>query len=42
MRGVLDEARPDRVLVQGDTTTVLATAMAAFYRGFPWATSRPG
>ena len=35
MRGVLDEARPDRVLVQGDTTTVLATAMAAFYARIP-------
>jgi UDP-N-acetylglucosamine 2-epimerase (non-hydrolysing) len=35
MRGVLDEARPDRVLVQGDTTTVLATAMAAFYARVP-------
>ena len=35
MRGVLDEARPDRVLVQGDTTTVLATAMASFYARIP-------
>ena len=35
MRGVLDEARPDRVLVQGDTTTVLASAMAAFYAKIP-------
>ena len=35
MGGVLDEARPDRVLVQGDTTTVLATAMAAFYARIP-------
>ncbi len=33
MGRVLAEARPDRVLVQGDTTTVLATAMAAFYAG---------
>jgi len=35
----LDEAferyRPDCVLAQGDTTTVLATAMAAFYRRVP-------
>ena len=35
MGGVLAEARPDRVLVQGDTTTVLATAMAAFYAKIP-------
>ena len=35
MRRVLDEARPDRVLVQGDTTTVLATAMASFYAKIP-------
>lgn len=32
---VLDHVRPDRVLVQGDTTTAMATAMAAFYRGIP-------
>ncbi len=30
-----DAARPDLVLVQGDTTTVLCAAMAAFYRGIP-------
>ena len=35
MRGVLDEARPDAVVVQGDTTTVMATALAAFYREIP-------
>ena len=35
MRRVLDEARPDRVLVQGDTATVLATALAAFYAKIP-------
>ena len=35
MRGVLAEAKPERVLVQGDTTTVLATALAAFYAGIP-------
>ena len=35
MRGVLAEVKPDRVLVQGDTTTVLATALAAFYARIP-------
>ena len=30
---VLKEERPDLVLIQGDTTTVMATAMAAFYQG---------
>ena len=35
MRSVLAEARPERVLVQGDTTTVLATALAAFYARVP-------
>ncbi len=29
---VIDEARPDWVIVQGDTTTAFATALAAFYR----------
>jgi len=32
---VLDECRPDRVLVHGDTTTTFATALAAFYRKIP-------
>ena len=31
----LDAERPDVVLVQGDTTTVFATALAAFYRHIP-------
>ncbi len=30
---VLDLVRPDWVLVQGDTTTVMAASLAAFYRG---------
>ena len=35
MRSVLDEVKPDVVLVHGDTTTSMAAAMAAFYRQIP-------
>ena len=35
MRAVLDEAKPDVVLVHGDTTTSMAAALAAFYRQIP-------
>lgn len=35
MTGHLKEQRPDAVLVQGDTTTVFAAAIAAFYEGIP-------
>lgn len=35
MRDVLDQARPDVVLVHGDTTTSTAAALAAFYRQIP-------
>ena len=35
MRDILDEARPDVVLVHGDTTTSMAAALAAFYRQIP-------
>jgi len=35
MRDVLDKVKPDVVLVHGDTTTSMATAMAAFYRQIP-------
>ena len=35
MRAVLDQARPDVVLVHGDTTTSMAAALAAFYRQIP-------
>lgn len=38
MRGVrtaIAEERPDRILVQGDTTTTFAAGMAAFYGGVP-------
>ena len=32
---VLDEYKPDRILVHGDTTTTFAAALAAFYRKIP-------
>jgi UDP-N-acetylglucosamine 2-epimerase (non-hydrolysing) len=35
MRCVFSEHKPDAVLVHGDTTTTLATAMAGFYAGVP-------
>jgi UDP-N-acetylglucosamine 2-epimerase (non-hydrolysing) len=35
MRDVLHEAKPDLVLVHGDTTTSTATALAAFYQQIP-------
>lgn len=35
MRDVLDKAKPDVVLVHGDTTTSTATAIAAFYKQIP-------
>ena len=35
MLGVLDDFKPDRVLVHGDTTTTFAAALAAFYRRIP-------
>jgi UDP-N-acetylglucosamine 2-epimerase len=35
MTPVLEELRPDIVLVHGDTSTTLATAMAAFYARIP-------
>ncbi|QJB32381.1 UDP-N-acetylglucosamine 2-epimerase (non-hydrolyzing) [Chitinophaga oryzae] len=35
MREVLDDAKPDVVLVHGDTTTSTAAAMAAFYKQIP-------
>lgn len=35
MRAVFSQEKPDVVLVHGDTTTTLATAMAGFYAGVP-------
>lgn len=35
LRSVLSEARPDMVLVHGDTTTTLASALAAYYQKIP-------
>lgn len=35
MREVLDEVKPDVVLVHGDTTTSTAAALAAFYKQIP-------
>lgn len=35
LEGVLRQAKPDRILVQGDTTTTMAAALAAFYARVP-------
>lgn len=35
MKQVFDEAKPDIVLVHGDTTTTLATSLSAFYAKIP-------
>lgn len=35
LKGVLDDFKPDVVLVHGDTTTTLATSLAAFYQRIP-------
>lgn len=32
---VLDQMRPDRLVIQGDTTTAMASALAAYYRRVP-------
>ena len=32
---VIDRSQPDRVMVQGDTTTAMAAALSAFYRKLP-------
>jgi UDP-N-acetylglucosamine 2-epimerase (non-hydrolysing) len=33
--GVMDEVKPDRVIVQGDTATAMVGALAAYYRKIP-------
>ncbi|ESZ37027.1 MULTISPECIES: UDP-N-acetylglucosamine 2-epimerase (non-hydrolyzing) [unclassified Mesorhizobium] len=35
MAGVLEKAKPDIVVVQGDTTTAMTAALAAFYKHIP-------
>ena len=35
VQGVIQDCRPDRVLVQGDTTTTFAAGLAAFYEKVP-------
>ncbi len=35
LTGVLAEAKPDRILVHGDTTTTMAASLAAFYHKIP-------
>lgn len=35
MAEVLEEERPDRVIVQGDTTSAMTTALASFYQSIP-------
>ncbi|MER8705280.1 UDP-N-acetylglucosamine 2-epimerase (non-hydrolyzing) [Mesorhizobium sp. M1088] len=35
MAEVLDKAKPDIIMVQGDTTTAMAAALAAFYKRIP-------
>lgn len=35
MERILDDAKPDIVMVQGDTTTAMAASLAAFYKRIP-------
>jgi UDP-N-acetylglucosamine 2-epimerase len=35
LAGILEELKPDRILVQGDTTTTMAASLAAFYARVP-------
>jgi UDP-N-acetylglucosamine 2-epimerase (non-hydrolysing) len=35
MKGVLEDLKPDIVLVHGDTTTTMATSLACFYKQIP-------
>ncbi len=36
MKNLLEEVKPDVVLVHGDTTTAFASALAAFYKNIPY------
>jgi len=38
---ILQQDRPGAVVVQGDTTSAFAGALAAFYEQIPWSMSRP-
>ncbi|MEW6510652.1 MAG: UDP-N-acetylglucosamine 2-epimerase (non-hydrolyzing) [Bacteroidota bacterium] len=35
MKAILEDERPDVMMIQGDTTTVMAASLAAFYAGIP-------
>lgn len=35
LSSIIDEAKPDRILVHGDTTTTMAATLAAFYKRVP-------
>ena len=38
---VMDQVKPGRVIVQGDTATAMCGALAAYYRKVRWTMSRP-
>lgn len=42
LRDVLQQSKPDLVLVHGDTTTSMAAALAAFYQQIPCRPHRSG
>jgi hypothetical protein len=41
LSNLIAEKAPSLVIVQGDTVSAYAAAVAAFHREFPWPTSRP-